>query len=97
MALTSKQRATLRGLANKTETIFQIGKGGVTEAVVRQAEQAIAVRELIKLRVLETALMTAREACTVLCEELNAEPVQVIGTRFVIYRRNEKDPKIQID
>ena len=97
MALTSKQRAKLRALANNTETILQIGKGGITEAVVTQTEQAIAARELIKLRVLESALMTAREACQALCEEINAEPVQVIGTRFVIYRKNPKEPKIQID
>lgn len=97
MALTSKQRAKLRALANTTETIIQIGKGGITDAVVTQAEQAIAARELIKLRVLESALLTAREACQALCEELNAEPVQVIGTRFVVYRKNPKEPKIQID
>ena len=97
MELTGKQRAKLRAIANTTDTIFQIGKGGVTEAVVNQAEQALAVRELIKLRVLESSLMSPREACTILCEELGAEPVQVIGTRFVIYRRNEKEPKIVID
>ncbi len=97
MALNSKQRAKLRSLANTTETILQIGKGGVTDAVVRQTEQALAARELIKLRVLESALMSPREACTELCDALGAEPVQVIGTRFVIYRRNDKDPKIQID
>lgn len=97
MALNSKQRAKLRALANKTETIVQIGKGGVTDAVVRQTEQALAARELIKLRVLESALMSAREACEQICDALAAEPVQVIGTRFVIYRRNDKDPKIQID
>lgn len=97
MALNSKQRANLRAMANKMETILQIGKGGVTDAVVRQTEQALAARELIKLRVLESALMSPREACEQLCEALGAEPVQVIGTRFVIYRRDDKDPKIQID
>ena len=97
MPLTSKQRAKLRALANTTETIFQIGKGGITDAVVRQTEQALAARELIKLRVLESAFMTPREACNQLCEKLDAEPVQVIGTRFVIYRKDPKEPKIQID
>lgn len=97
MALTSKQRAKLKALANKTDTIMQIGKGGITDAVVRQTEQALAARELIKLRVLESALLTPREACDALCEELGADGVQVIGTRFVIYRRNEKEPKIEID
>ncbi len=97
MSLSGKQRAKLRALANTTETIFQIGKGGITDAVVNQTEQALAVRELIKLRVLESAFMSPHEACNVLCEQLNAEPVQVIGTRFVIYRKNEKDPKILID
>lgn len=97
MALTSKQRAKLKALANPIDTILQIGKGGVTEAVVRQTEQALAARELIKLRVLETAMLTPREACGQLCEELGAEPVQVIGTRFVIYRENPEDHKIQLD
>ena len=92
--LTSKQRAYLRSLANPLQTIGQIGKDGITESVIQSAGDALAAREIIKLRVLETSLMTAREACEVLCEELGAEPVQCIGTRFVIYKRNEEKPTI---
>lgn len=92
--LTSKQRAYLRSLANPLPTIGQIGKDGITESVVQSAGDALAAREIIKLRVLENSLMTAREACEVLCEELGAEPVQCIGTRFVIYKRNDQKPTI---
>ncbi len=92
--LTSKQRAYLRSLANPLPTIGQIGKDGITESVILSAADALAAREIIKLRVLETSLMTAREACQVLCEELGAEPVQCIGTRFVIYKRSDDKPTI---
>lgn len=90
--LTSKQRATLRGYANQMETILQIGKNGVTETVVRQVEDALKAREMIKLRVLENSLLTAREAAAQLAEETGADVVQVIGTRLVLYKRNPKDP-----
>ena len=93
--LTGKQRAYLRGLANGIETIGQIGKDGVTESVVSSADAALKKRELIKLRVLDNSLLSAREACEALCEALSAEPVQCIGTRFVIYRRGD-EPKIEI-
>lgn len=92
--LTSKQRAELRGIANTIDTIIQIGKGGITENLIAQVDDALRVREIVKGRVLENSLISPREACTVLCEELNAEPVQVIGTRFVIYRENPEDKKI---
>ncbi len=93
--LTSKQRAYLRGLANGIETIGQIGKDGVTESVIASADAALSKRELIKLRVLDNSLLSAREACGELCEALSAEPVQCIGTRFVIYRSGDK-PQIEI-
>ena len=64
--ITSKQRATLRSLANRLDTVMQIGKGGITESVITQAQQAISNKELIKVRVLESALLTTREACEVL-------------------------------
>ena len=92
--LTSKQRAYLRSLANTLPTIGQIGKEGVTDSVIQSAHDALKAREIIKLRVLETSLMTAREACEELCEALDAEPVQCIGTRFVIYKRNAEKPTI---
>lgn len=94
--LTSKQRAQLRGLANGIDTIMQIGKDGVTESVIRQAQESIGVRELMKVRVLETAMLTPREACEQICTAIGAEPVQCIGTRFVMYKRNAEKPIIEL-
>ena len=94
MAITSKQRAQLRGLAMQQDTIIQVGKGGVTEAVVDSVSAALMARELVKGRVLENSMLTAREACDALAQACRAEQVQVIGTKFVLYKRNEKEPKI---
>lgn len=88
--LTSKQRAWLRGLANPLDTIQQIGKDGITDSVVQQVQEALVARELIKLRVLESSLLSAREACGILCQALEAEPVQCIGSKLVIYKANPK-------
>lgn len=96
MALTSKQRAALRSLANPIDTILQVGKSGVIDALVKQVDDALTARELIKLRALETAPVSAREAAQALAEATTSEVVQVIGTRFVLYRRNNKDPKITL-
>ena len=93
--MTSKQRAYLRGLANTMEPIIHVGKDGVDENMVKQASDgAPEARELIKGTVLQNSPMTARDAIAALCEGTNAEPVQCIGNRFVIYRAREKDPKI---
>ena len=92
--MTSKQRAYLRGLANTMEPIIHVGKDGVNDNMVKQASDALEARELIKGTVLQNSPMTAREAITALCEGADAEPVQCIGNRFVIYRAREKDPKI---
>ena len=89
--MTSKQRAYLRGLANTMEPIIHVGKD---ENMVKQASDALEARELIKGTVLQNSPMTARDAIAALCEGTNAEPVQCIGNRFVIYRAREKDPKI---
>ena len=85
MALTSKQRAQLRGLAMTEDTIIQIGKGGITENTVTQVKDALTARELIKGRVLESSLLTAREAADALAEACAAETVQTIGSNFVLY------------
>lgn len=92
--LTSKQRAQLRGMAMELDTILQIGKGGISDNVIQQTNEALKARELVKGRVLENSMLTAREACEALAEECRAESVQVIGSKFVLYKRNEKDPKI---
>ena len=88
--LTSKERAQLRAQANGIDTILIIGKGGVTDAVIAQADSALEARELIKGGVLENSMMTAREACDALCDALGADGVQVVGNKFVIYRKSTK-------
>jgi RNA-binding protein len=94
MELTSKQRAALRAMANSIDTIGQIGKGEIDADVVRLVEEALTARELIKLRVLGNSMLTAKEAANTLAEATGAAVVQVIGTRFVLYRPNPKKPVI---
>lgn len=93
--LTSKQRAYLRGIASNYETIFQIGKGGVTELMCRDIGEALRKRELIKLRVLENSGYTAREAADEIAAATKSEVVQVIGSKFVLFKRNPKEPVIE--
>ena len=88
--LTSKERAELRGQATTIDTTLMVGKGGVTEAVIAEAENQLTTRELVKGKVLEGAMMTPREVCDELCEATGAEGIAVIGTKFVIYRFSEK-------
>lgn len=94
--MTGKQRAYLRGLANSLDTILIVGKGGISDNVVKQTDEALLARELVKGRVLEASLLTAREACEALAEATGAEGVQVIGSRFVLYRPNPDAPKIAL-
>ena len=94
--LTSKQRAYLRSLAMSEDTIIIIGKGGITENVITQVRDALKARELVKGKVLETSLLSAREACEALAEECRAQSVQSIGSKFVLYKRNETDSKIEL-
>ena len=91
--LTSKQRAQLRGLAAVEDTIIIVGKGGITENVIKQTADALKARELIKGRVLENSLLTAREACDELAEATGADSVQVIGSKFVLFMQKKKDSK----
>ncbi len=88
--LTSKQRAELRAQANPIETTLMVGKEGVTEAVAAEADRLLTARELVKGKVLETALMSAREVCDALCEATGAEGITCVGSKFVIYRFSEK-------
>lgn len=94
--MTGKQRAYLRSLANSLDTILYVGKGGLSENVVKEADEALTARELIKGRVLEASLMTAAEACQALAEATGAEGVQSIGSRFVLYRAHPTEPKIRL-
>ena len=88
--ITSKQRAFLRKQANGLEPIFQIGKSGITDEVISQLALAIEARELIKVHILETALLETKEALDEVAKRLKAEPVQAIGSKFVIYKRQTK-------
>lgn len=94
LEITSKQRATLRSMANDFETIFQIGKDGISEETVRQVSNALEARELIKLRVLDNCPYTSREASDIIAERTNSAPVSVVGSRFVLYRPSKKNKKI---
>ena len=96
MELTSKQRAQLRGIANTIDTIVHIGKDGITDNLVKQANDALEAREIIKCRVLENSLLTAREACDELSRLTRSEQVQVIGTKFVLYRQHYDKNKRKI-
>ena len=88
--LTSKQRADLRSEANTLDTTLMVGKGGVTQSVLDEAKTQLEARELVKGRVLESALLTAREACDAICEGTGADGVQCVGSKFVIYKKSEK-------
>lgn len=89
--ITSKQRSFLRGIANNTEAVLSVGKGGAAGNVFKQADTLLENRELIKVTVLENCEMTAKELINVFAEKLNAEPVQAIGRKFVLYRKSSKD------
>ena len=90
--ITTKQRAELRAMANSIDTIFQIGKGGIGDALIKQVEDALRARELIKMRVLDNSLFSAKEAAQEISEKTGSDVVQVIGTKFVLYKKNEKEP-----
>lgn len=88
--MTGKERAALRTKANSLETTLMVGKGGVTPNVIAEAEILLEAKELVKGRVLETALMSAREVSDIICEETGADGIQVVGSKFVIYRKSKK-------
>ena len=85
--MTSKERARLKGLAASEDTIVQVGKGGITDSVVASVDTALAARELVKGRVLESSMLSSREACQSLASACGAEAVQAIGNCFVLYRK----------
>ena len=87
--MTGKERARLRSLASTEDTIIHVGKSGITPALISSVEAALAARELIKGRVLESSMLTAREACQQLSEACGAEPIQTIGTNSVLYRKKK--------
>lgn len=97
MELTSKQRAQLRGIASTLDTIVHVGKDGIGENLIKQADDALEARELIKGRVLENSMYTAREAAEELAVATRSEVVQVIGSKFVLYRMQHNKDKRKIE
>ena len=95
--MTTKQRAALRSMANTLVPVLHIGKDGINDNLVQQAWDVLEARELIKVTVQKNAPCDAKEACVALCERTHADPVQVIGSKFVIYRKARKDSKIDVD
>lgn len=94
--LTGKQRAKLRAMAQEVEPIIFIGKDGLTENIVRQADEALEARELVKGSVQQNSAVEARGACDALCEALGADAVSVLGRKFVLYRESANKKRIQI-
>lgn len=94
--LTPKQRAELKSMANSLEPAFQVGKGGVNDAQAAQIDDYLRVHELVKVKVLDNSLLTAREAAEDIAGRISAEVVQCIGSKAILYKRNEKDPKIKL-
>lgn len=95
--LTSKQRAHLRSIAQGLDTIFQIGKGGVSEETCSQIENALEARELIKARVLDNSGYTARDAAEEIANAIGCEVVQCVGSKFVLYKESTKKKKISLE
>ena len=94
--ITSKQRAYLRSLSQNLDTIFQIGKGGITEEICNQIANALEARELIKARVLDNSGYTAKEAAAVISEAIQCDVVSCVGTKFVLYKESKKKKRIEI-
>ncbi|MBE7030820.1 MAG: ribosome assembly RNA-binding protein YhbY [Ruminococcaceae bacterium] len=94
--LNSRQRAQLRALANPLPCIFQIGKGGLNDNMLKQISIALENRELVKIHLLENSDCDLRETCQRVCEILHADPVQVIGSKFIIYRESKDNKTIEL-
>jgi len=94
--MTSKQRAYLRSLATSLQPIFQIGKSEISENMTEQISNALEARELIKIHVLKNSFYTPGEAGEILAEATDSELVTVIGNKLVLYRRSEKNPRIEL-
>ncbi len=95
--MTSKQRAKLRSMASAYDTIFQVGKGGISDNMCEQISNALEARELIKCRVLDNSDYSAKEAANIIAQKLSADVVQVIGSKFVLYRESVDNKKIDLD
>jgi RNA-binding protein len=94
--LTSKQRKYLKGMANTIDPIFQIGKGGIGDNLIKQFNDALEARELVKASVLKNADTDAREVSEAIAERIGADVVQVIGSKFVLYKESQKHKDISL-
>ncbi len=94
--LTSKQRAKLRSIAATEDTILQVGKNGIIDTLIIQVSDALKARELIKMKVLDNAMLSSSEAAYELAEKTDSEVVSVIGSKFILYKHNKKEPKIEL-
>ncbi len=94
--LTGKQRSYLKSLANSIEPIFQIGKNGVSENVIKQFDEALEARELVKAVLLKNSTEDIRDVCEYIAERTRAEIVQIIGNKFILYRESEKHKQITL-
>ena len=94
--MTSKQRAYLRSMAQQLDTIFQIGKGGLTDEICHQISNALEARELIKVRVLDNSGYSAKDAANEIADVIGCDVVSCVGTRFVLYRESENQKRIEL-
>ena len=94
--LTGKQRSYLKSIANNIDSIFQLGKNGLTENFVKQIDDALESREIVKVNVLKNCSLNPTEVANELVEGLSAEFVQSIGRKFVIYRESIENKKIEL-
>ncbi len=94
--LTGKQRSYLRSLANNVDPIFQVGKGGINENMIKQFDDALEARELVKATVLKNSLAETKEVCEEIASATNSEVVQVIGKKFVLYRESKESKTIEL-
>lgn len=94
--ITSKQRSKLRSLSNKLNPLFQIGKENLGENLIKQIDEYLELHEIVKIRILKTAVVTAKDTCSIIADKLKAEPVSAVGSTFVLYRRSIKNPVIEL-
>jgi len=94
--ITSKQRSYLRTLANPLQPLFQVGKSGIEENFLKQIEEALESREIIKIKILNNSGITAREASDIICEAIGAEAVQTIGSKCILYKKSRAKARIEL-
>lgn len=94
--ITGKQRSFLKSMANSIDPIFQIGKGGVSDNLIKQVDDALNAREIVKISILKNSDLDPKQVAIELADELNAEFIQSIGKRFTLYRESEKNKKIDL-